>query len=375
MKVLILSTYETTGGAAIAANRLMHALQRNGMEVAMLCRKNLSWWKGKPQSWSSIIERATIWVSNGFSKEGLWTVDTACCGQDITQTREYKEADVIHLHWINQGFISLKTLEKIVKSGKRVVWTMHDEWPLDSIYHYTYGTEDQACRLARKVFKEKQRIYNAGRITFVTCSEWLGKIAREKELGKGQDIISIPNTIDTTIFKPQPHHNKKRVLFVSQNVNDERKGIRYLDEAAQIIKAEHEGDEHIEILALGRDIPYISDVKKMAALYASVDAFVTPSLQDNLPNTIMEAMACGTPCVGFNVGGIPEMIDHKVNGYVARYKDAHDLADGIRYVLSEDNHERLALACLQKVERSYSEASVAKRYMETYRGAQPVKVE
>ena len=103
MKVLILSTYEHTGGAAIAAERLLQALQRNGVEAKMLCRRNLSWWKGKPQSWTSIIERAVIWAANGFSKRNLWATDTALIGQDITRTKEYQEADVIHLHWINQG--------------------------------------------------------------------------------------------------------------------------------------------------------------------------------------------------------------------------------------------------------------------------------
>jgi glycosyltransferase involved in cell wall biosynthesis len=80
----------------------------------------------------------------------------------------------------------------------------------------------------------------------------------------------------------------------------------------------------------------------------------------------MEAMACGTPCVGFSVGGIPEMIDHKENGYVARYKDARDLADGIRYVISEENHARLSQAAREKVMRCYSEEAVAKRYIAEY---------
>lgn len=102
----------------------------------------------------------------------------------------------------------------------------------------------------------------------------------------------------------------------------------------------------------------------MAKLYAKSACFVTPSLQDNLPNTIMEAMACGTPCVGFNVGGIPEMIDHEVNGYVARYKDAADLADGISYVLA--NRKMLGEAAREKVLATYSEESVVKRYIKVY---------
>ena len=104
----------------------------------------------------------------------------------------------------------------------------------------------------------------------------------------------------------------------------------------------------------------------MVKLYNSVDAFVLPSLSENLPNTIMEAMACGTPCVAFGVGGIPEMIDHKENGYVARYKNPQDLADGIRYVLNTDNHERLSKAAREKVLKCYSEESVASLYKEVY---------
>lgn len=124
--------------------------------------------------------------------------------------------------------------------------------------------------------------------------------------------------------------------------------------------------DDVEVVALGRDIPYVSSEEEMAKLYASMDAFVLPSLSENLPNTIMEAMACGTPCVGFNVGGIPEMIDHKVNGYVARYKDAADLAEGIRYVLAD--HDRLGAAAREKVLHEYSEESVARRYIEIYKG-------
>lgn len=395
MNVLILSTYEKTGGAAIAANRLLHALNNNGVNATMLCRKHITWGPARlqKQSWASIWERLVIFMRNGFSLKNIWAVDIANCGEDVTSTQEFKDADVIHLHYVDQGFLSLDTIRRIVKSGKRIVWTMHDEWPLDSIYHYTYGTEDQQCSLAREVFRRKERIYSEGRITFVTCSEWLGRIAKAKPLGTNQEVVSVPNPIDSSVFRPQDKEaaqaklsssslfrekGVKRVLFVSQNVNDERKGIRYLDEAARLLKEGNDGyvssdeggapvSERIEIIALGRDIPYINNIEEMAALYASVDAFVTPSLQDNLPNTIMEAMACGTPCVGFNVGGIPEMIDHKVNGYVADYKDARDLAEGIRYVLAPENHARLSLAARKKVLDCYSEKAVAEKYLGVYR--------
>lgn len=357
MKVLILSTYQATGGAAIAASRLTHALKNNGIEATMLCRKNLSWWHGKPQSWSSIIERGMIWASNGFSTKGLWDTDWGLLGQDITKTKEYKEADVIHLHYVQQGFISLSCIEKMIQDGKRIVWTMHDEWALDTIHHYTYNPVKPCHWIERK----KKTLYASGKITFVTCSEWLKRLSEVKPLAQGQHIVSIPNPIDSELFKPIQGKERNDILFVAQNVNDERKGIKYLNEAAAILKKRGNG---ISVKALGRDIPYIYNIKEMAELYASFKCFVTPSLQDNLPNTIMEAMSCGTPCVGFNVGGIPEMIDHKQNGYVANYKDAEDLANGIEYVLA--NQEILSAMAREKVLNTYNEKVVAERYINIY---------
>lgn len=357
MKVLLLSTYEKTGGAAIAAGRLANALRKNGVDVTMMCRRNIAFGpeRLRKQSWTSIWERAVIWVRNGFAAKDIWATDIACQGQDITKTREYCEADVIHLHWVNQGFLSLDTIAKIARSGKRIVWTMHDEWTLDGVCHYY----DDATRTAadRQIARKKRKAYGSGIITFVACSRWLERLSAGKPLAEGQRIVSIPNTIDTDTFHPIPHENKRRILFVAQKVEDERKGIRYLNEASQMLS-------DVEVVALGRDIPYISDEREMARLYASMDAFVTPSLRDNLPNTIMEAMACGTPCVGFNVGGIPEMIDHKENGYVARYKDPADLAEGIRYVL--DNREELGTKAREKVLREYGEDAVAAKYIEIY---------
>lgn len=372
MKVLLLSTYEKTGGAAIAANRLLHALRGNGIEVSMLCRRNISlpWLRVlcpplagalEKQSWTSILERLLIWICNGFSKKDLWATDIALFGQDITNTREYWEADVIHLHWVNQGFISLNGVKKFLQDGKKVVWTMHDAWNAMGACHYAIQQEDTL--LEKWMQRRKRRLYALGGIQFVTCSRWLMNEALGSPLMQQLPVKSIPNPIDTETFKPLTERKRGRtVLFVAQDVNNPRKGIQYLEEAVAMLR----GEETVKVIALGRDIPYINKVSEMVRLYNSVDAFVLPSLSDNLPNTIMEAMACGTPCIGFEVGGIPEMIDHKENGYIARYKNAADLAEGIRYVLNPENHARLSHAAREKVMQSYSEAAVAKRYIEVY---------
>jgi glycosyltransferase involved in cell wall biosynthesis len=100
----------------------------------------------------------------------------------------------------------------------------------------------------------------------------------------------------------------------------------------------------------------------MRLIYSAADVFITPSLEENLPNTIMEAMACGTPCVGFQVGGIPEMIDHEINGYVAEYLSAKSLASGIKWSLNHTPNE----AAREKVMHSYQEDIIAKKHIDLY---------
>lgn len=404
MKILILSTFASTGGAAIAANRLMRALNANGAEATMLCRRNvrLPLWKEKWGGVPFLLERLKIWLANGMSGRNLFAVDIACCGDDVTSTKAFKDADVIHLHWVNQGFISIRTLQRIVNSGKRIIWTMHDQWPMTGICHYSEECTryEKGCGhcpllkdcgaddLSRSVFHRKQRIYSGGRITFVTCSEWLGRMARASMLARGQKVVAIPNPIDTAVFHHIPRNEARTmtglpaqgtlILFGCQKVTDKRKGLDYL------ISALGELDSITVVLVGGNAeatralMPQgvhtvcagqVSSADTMAALYAAADAFVTPSLQDNLPNTIMEAMACGVPCVGFKVGGIPEMIDHQTNGYVAAYRDAADLARGMRWVLSEADADGLRREALAKVSRSYSQQSVAMKYIEVYNHA------
>ena len=159
MRVLIINTSERTGGAAVAANRLMEALNNNGVKAKMLVRDkdttNLTVC-ALPQTWRLnwhfLWERLCIWFHLRLKRDHLFDIDIANCGTDITNLPEFKEADVIHLHWINQGMLSLKDIRKILQSGKRVVWTMHDIWPATAICHLTmdcrhFETQCQNCRL------------------------------------------------------------------------------------------------------------------------------------------------------------------------------------------------------------------------------------
>lgn len=413
MRVLIVNTSEKTGGAAIAASRLNEALINNGIKSKMLVRDKQSEQisvVALPSSWrhkfNFLWERLTIWLSCRFRRENLFAIDVANAGTDITALPEFREADIIHLHWVNQGFLSLHDIRLILESGKPVVWTLHDMWPFTGICHHSddcekFHTHCHHCPLlpnggsehdlAYRTFARKMQILKGAHVTFIACSHWMEERAKQSALSEVQDIICLPNALNTTIFHPTNMHNarleyglpenRRLLLFGSLRPTDKRKGIDYLVETCQLLFRQHpEWKDTLGIVVVGKEsdqlsqlfpfpvyaIDYIRDERRMARLYAAVDAFVTPSLQENLPNTLAEAMACGTPCVGFHIGGIPEMIDHKTNGYVARYRDTQDLAEGICYVLCAENSAKLSKAAYRKAVAAYNESTVAMKHIEIY---------
>lgn len=403
----------------MAAHRLMNALNNHGVKATMLVgdrtgegTSNLTVvsLKGRwRQQWHFLWERLVIFFHLHLNRKHLFELDIANAGTDITRLREFREADVIHLHWVNQGMLSLDGIRKILRSGKPVVWTMHDMWPATSICHLTLGCDHfkTACHhckylpgrghtsdLSAQVWHRKQAVLNGQSATFVACSRWLEGEARQSALLADQKIMSIPNPIDTNIYKvgdkaearqrlelPQ---DKQIMLFVSQRVTNRNKGMEYLVEACRILAEKYPDMQNRTAIAIlgghaeevSDQLPfetyplgYVSDERRIVDVYNAADVFVLPSLSENLPNTIMEAMACGVPCVGFKVGGIPEEIDHQKNGYVAAYCDAVDLSRGLHWVLAEADYDALSKAAVTKVKRSYSQQSVALRYTEVYNEA------
>lgn len=416
MRVLIVNTSEKTGGAAVAAKRLTEALNNNGVKARMLVRDKqtgditvIGLGGDMHRQWHFLWERLCIFFRMHFRRKGLFEIDIANAGSDITHLREFREADIIHLHWINQGMLSLGGIRKILASGKPVVWTMHDFWPCTAICHYPRGCQayENRCRrcaylprggsehdVAARVWARKAAIWRDGNISFVACSRWLADKARRSALLAGKTVTDIPNPIDSRIFRPADKGEAREraslpakgrlILFVSQRTTDRRKGMEYFVEACRkIAAADPRAAETTAVVVLGGHseeyadtlplkvfpMGYVNDERRITDIYNSSDVYVLPSLEDNLPNTVMEAMACGVPCVGFKCGGIPEMIDHKKTGYVAEYKNADDLARGIAWVLDEADAGALSAAAVRKVAQRYSQQSVALRYIEVYNQA------
>lgn len=416
MKVLFINTYESRGGAAIACRRLVKAVSKAGTDVHLLVRVPYC---GVDRNVSSVSfsrftrvlnfvrfawERFVICFYNRFSRRNLFSVSIANTGTDISKLKEVQEADVIHLHWVNQGFLSVTDIKKLTDLGKPVVWTMHDMWPFTGICHYAgqcCGFEKKcgSCPflvnpherdLSAKVFTRKEQ-WNFTNISFIACSRWLRDCARRSTLLQHSYISDIPNPIDTNFWKPQNKkqarklfgfpEDRKLLLFVADNVSDIRKGIVYLYEALEVLASKNADlIEKTSLVILGKrskdislkspfhtiPIGYLSDAKQICRLYSAVDLFVTPSLEDNLPNTIMEAMACGCPAVGFRIGGIPEMIDHNKNGYIAESRSAIDLAQGIEQILFSENYFYYSTQARLKVEQSYVEQYISRQYIDLY---------
>lgn len=421
MKILHVNTSDTVGGAAIAALRLVQAERALGHDAQLLCRDHTlpddtegvlplrtTLWQRSLKA----VERILIIVQNGLSMHNLWRIDTAQLGIDITRLKAFKEADIIHLHWVNQGMLSLRDIERILRSGKRVVWTLHDMWPFTGVCHHAAQCErwksgegcgkcpllkrPKAVDMSARTYRRKLKAYRAGHFTAVGCSRWLASLAAESPLFEGQRVVSIANVIDTDFYQPtfaegQPSQAKVRqalginaeervLLFIARDVADPNKGINFLIEALQAIATQQpELAEHITLLLVGlnseryatalpspvkgRAINYCSDEGQLRQLYQAADLLVMPTLMDNLPNTIAEASACGLPTIAFGVGGVPQMVETGVNGYLAQPEQAADFAQGIIRCLCSDSLQAMARNARTIAIKNYSPRSVAEAYL------------
>lgn len=409
MNILMISTSDIRGGAAIAAFRLMNALNANGVSAHMLVKEKLSGSSNVVQTGNRqknrlnfLAERARIFLHNRLSRKNLFTVSIADRGITITDHPLFRQADVIHLHWINQGMLSLDEIDHILSSGKKVVWTLHDMWSFTGICHHAWGCDhyENGCGrcpflgsgspkdLSAQLFKKKQLIYSSAGIRFVCVSRWLADKAVQSALTSGHTIDVIPNIIDTALFSPgennrHQHQRCKTIVMGAARLDHPIKGFDYLKRALQILVDEKRiKPDSVKLLLFGgvkhpasffQEIPVtyeyagqIVDEKEIADLYRRADAVVVPSLYETFGQTLTEGMGCGCPAISFDNSGQTDIITHRQNGYLARYKDAHDLAEGIYWTLFEANNDMLPQNAREKVVTHYSEEKIAEKYIQVY---------
>jgi glycosyltransferase involved in cell wall biosynthesis len=417
MKVTLINTADAGGGAPAACMRLLKALQLKQIDVKLQVQEKKT---GEPlvdsvgdtlmgrlkAKFNFFYERLPFIWFRAKDKSVRFAFSTANAGTDISHQPDILNADILHLHWTNSGYLSTKNLQQLFETGKPVVWTLHDMWAFTGGCHYAGDCNhfiDRCgnCWMLRKPYEEdlsfkghvrKSELYSATEnIVFVTCSHWLANVARNSSLLQNFRIETIPNPIDTSIFSAKDkttarakwniNQQSKIILFGAANIMDRRKGISYLVDALNIFKNNYTRSDNIEIVIFGKNkafdvslFPFkvyeagiINSQDDLAELYSFADVFVSPAIEDNLPNTIMEALACATPVVAFNTGGIPDMVEHLQNGFLAEFKSAADFAAGIHYVLNPDHTENLSINARNKVLNTFTNEKVAEQYMAVYK--------
>jgi glycosyltransferase involved in cell wall biosynthesis len=416
MKVTLINTADAGGGAPAACMRLLKALELQQVDVHMQVQEKKTGELRVKSIGSNFIGRLKgrfnffyerlpfIWF-NAKDKSVRFAFSTADAGTDISREQDILNADVLHLHWTNSGYLSVKNLKQLLETGKPVVWTLHDMWTFTGGCHYAgecdhFVNHCGNCWMLRHPddkdlsftgWMRKAEMYKAAKnIVFVTCSNWLADVASQSSLLKGFRIEAIPNPIDTVIFSAKDkagarqkwkiNPKAKVILFGAANILDRRKGITYLVDALSDLKNNYPDTAAIEIVIFGKNksfdvslLPFkvyeldvISSQNDLAELYSLADVFVSPAIEDNLPNTIMEALACATPVVAFNTGGIPDMVEHLKNGYLAEFKSAADFAAGIHYVLNTESRDELSVNARNKVLGNFTNEIVAAKYMAVY---------
>lgn len=419
MKIVLVSTYDAGGGAAIASYRLAQALLAEGHQVHILVAKktkddelfvsaNNTYLQQKQYFAYFSWERLELLMRLKHKKD-IFQFSIAKLGQHIHQHPAIQQADVVNLHWVHHNFLSIDALASLQKTNKPIVWTLHDMWAFTGGCHYTGGCEHflDSCGqcpylrwpsksdLSAQAWRQKQQAFIPGRIHFTTCSKWLTGEAKKSGLLRDETVTPIPNPIDVTVFKPLDKiatktnmgldTSKYHILFASANTKDERKGFAYLKAALEKLLTENPAlGQQIEVVVFGkmeeaikeeltgisvRFLGSISNVETIVQAYSAVDVFAIPSLQDNLPNTIMEALACGTPVVGFATGGIPEMVIHQQTGYLSPTKNVAELATGILWAFNHANKPELSQAARNFVMENYTPAIVAAQFLKAYQSA------
>ena len=307
--------------------------------------------------------------------------------------------DVINLHWACAQFVSIKDLKFLSKYN--LVWTLHDSWGFTGGCHIPYnclkyeldcsfcGKLNNTLNLTKYILNKKNKIYNAVDFAIVTPSKWLSNCCKNSKVLQHKKIYTIGNPLDVNFFKPIEKNiardilnlskDRKIIAFGAVNTKDKNKGFEYLVNSIKLLKNNY---HYQDILLLvfgnnGKDLDnqidyeicnlgYLHDPISLKLVYSAADVFVLPSKSESLSYVIMESMACSTPAVAFNVGGISDMVEHKINGYLAKPFDVNDLCSGIDYILKNKDKE-LGINARSKIIKNYSYDKIARQYIELYR--------
>lgn len=399
MKILHIVAGDLGGGAARGAHWLHLGLKKLGIDSQVLIQKstiksddiipiaNTKFRKLKQMVLGQLDQLILMFYEN----RNRSVFSTGFFGNRITDLDTYKEADVVHLHWINAGMLSIKEISKIKKP---IVWTFRDMWPFTGGCHCSLDCEKYKsgcgnCKnlnskfnfdLSRIIVNRKKRNFK-NNIYPVAISNWLRDCAKSSYIFRDYDIEMIHNGVDTNIYKPLDKNiardmlnipkDKKIVLIGAQSAKDKWKGFdKFLSVLKFLTGKDYSylffGNTDEEIIKKYnidyRLLGFLYDNISLSIAYSSADIFVAPSIQEAFGKTLIEAMACGTPVVCFDATGPKDIVTHKETGYKAKPYDEEDLANGIQWVVENENYELLSQKARDRAKSEFDIKVIAKKY-------------
>ncbi len=409
-KIVLITHSDTLGGAAIVTFRLMQALRREGLDARMVVftkrssEENVSYVGTRfERGVRFVLERLQLWFHLGYDRKNLFMVSTGNFAIGVHNHPWVKDADIVCLNWINQGLMGLKDIRKLHKMGKKLVWTMHDMWPFTGICHHAYecGYYMDTCGncmflsggghpddLSHKIWERKKELYSNVPITFVAVSHWLEKKARQSSLLRDQRVMTIYNAFPVEQFYTTPARQidslrtsikPNLIIMGAARLDDPIKGLPLAIEALNHIFDNHpeiatetavylfgemRNPEILDTLRMShRWLGRINDFKILAYLYASAKVVISPSLYESLSGTLIEGQAAGAIPVTFGGDGRDDIVEHLKTGYIARYKDTDDFANGIMWALKSDiSREDLH----KSVEDRFGSRNIARKYIDLF---------
>ena len=410
MKVLYLSTSDIKGGAARGAYRLHRGFLSNGVESELIVNTKYSGDEtviGPRTTTVKVVSMLRSYAAKQLMKlqrtSNRYPHSINLLPSGLVPYINGSDADVVVLHWVGNEMISIREIGRI---DKKTVWRLADQWAFSGAEHYVLPghdnryiegycatnrpEEDGGIDIDKWTWSRKKKHLLRKPMTIVAGSRWLGDCAKASYLFRDKRVEVIPSGLDTSVYKPIDRGiareilnlpvEDKLVLFGSLSAtSDVRKGFHLLLPALDYLR-ERIGDR-VSAVVIGATEPrtaseckmpfhYLSTLQddwSLALAYSAVDLFVLPTMQDNLPYTVIEAMACGTPCVSFAVGGLPEMIEQGKTGYLATPFDCDELAQGMQAIL-DDEEIRAAMGenCRQKALWEYDINVQVRRYMSLF---------
>lgn len=404
MKVVHLAYADGGGGAFKAAHRIHHGVRGLGVDSSMLVSKRVT---SDPDVVDAGSPAGRVWAHAATYLDVMPLRLTRASREDFGSlgwigtgaARRASELapDVVQLHWICAGFMRIESLATL---RAPLVWRLADMWPFAGVSHYVgedaryvhgYAAANRPAGergpdLNRWVWERKREtLARVADLTIVAPSRWLARCARESLLLRERRVEVIPTGQDTAVYRPLPRkvareilqlpQDAKLVMTASMGLGDKRKGVALLLQALESLR-----DRQYRLLLLGERpatpprlpveshwLGRLNDDISLALAYSAADVFVAPSREENLANTVIEAMACGIPCVAFRIGGMPDIIRPDLNGYLATPFDAGDLARGIAALLeSGEAYQRISGEARNTVVAEFSADLQARRFVALY---------